>query len=164
MNIFRKGMDALVGLLGAAALALACFAVASRYLAPDLTVDWSDEVVIMLLIWAMFLGGFGITLDRSHIAVDLLSRGRENRWIARLPVFNAALLAIYALGLTISGVLVVIDSMRLGERTESTARLPTFIYYASLPVGMALVCLAALSLFVGRRSLPRYAPGEESAQ
>ena len=55
----RRLLDAIVALAGAAAICLACASVFARYAAPSRSVDWSDEVVVMLLIWAMFLSGYG---------------------------------------------------------------------------------------------------------
>lgn len=129
------------GILAGAALLTECVAAATRYVAPAFTVDWADEVVILLLVWAMFLSGHGVTVGRRHIAVDLLHQvctPRMARLLARISVlFLAAFVAL----MFASGVLVVIDAVRLGEQSESTARLPTWLYYASLPAGMLLILL-----------------------
>jgi TRAP-type C4-dicarboxylate transport system permease small subunit len=136
-------LDLIAGALGAVALLLACTTVVTRYFAPALVFDWSDEVVIMLLIWAMFLTGYRLTVQRGHVVVDLLTHGRSERWRRRLEMAASLGLGVFALGMTVSGVMVAADALAIGERTESTARIPTFLYYAALPVGMALVALGA---------------------
>ena len=44
-----------IALLAGAALVLACNAMLSRYLLPGLALDWTFEVIIFLVIWAVFL-------------------------------------------------------------------------------------------------------------
>jgi TRAP-type C4-dicarboxylate transport system permease small subunit len=141
----------MVGILAAAALILFCAAAMARYLAPTLAIDWADETVVMLFVWAMLLIGYRLTLDRAHIRVDLLTCHLSPLWRRRAETASACLLALYAAGLTFSGTLVARDALLLGERTESTARIPVFIYFASLPVGMALVGWAASRLLAGFR-------------
>lgn len=129
------------GILAGGALLTECVAAATRYVAPAFTVDWADEVVILLLVWAMFLSGYGVTVERRHIAVDLLHHvctPRVGRLLTRISMLFLAAFVSLMLG---SGLLVVIDAVRLGEHSESTARLPTWLYYASLPAGMLLILL-----------------------
>jgi C4-dicarboxylate transporter DctQ subunit len=143
-------LEMLIGTLAAIALLLACSSVAARYAAPGLIVDWSDEIIVMLLIWTMFLSGYKVTLERAHIKVDLLTHGRSARWRAALERGSTIALLFYSAGMAAAGAIVVRDAWRLGERTESTARVPTFLYYAALPVGMFLIALAAVLLLAGR--------------
>ena len=136
-------LDFIAGVLGAVALGLACMTVGTRYFAPSLVVDWSDEVVIMLLIWAMFLTGYRLTVQRGHVVVDLLTHGRSTAFRRRMEIASTIGLAVFAIGMTVSGALTVVDAVAIGERTESTARIPTFVYYAALPIGMALIAVGA---------------------
>lgn len=139
----RRGLDLLIGVLAASALLLACWSVIARYVSPGLIVDWSDEAVVMLLIWAMFLSGYRTTLDRAHIAVDLLVAGRSGVWVRILHVVATSVLGLFACAMAASGMWVVADAIRLDEHTESTARIATWIYYAALPAGMILIAVAA---------------------
>jgi TRAP-type C4-dicarboxylate transport system permease small subunit len=152
--MMRRAVDTVIGLLAAAALVLACMSVFLRYVAPSLAVDWSDEIVVMLLIWAMFLTGYRVTLDRAHVSVDLLTHGRSGALKRRLDRAAQLALGTYALAMATSGVLVLCDAWRLGERTESTARVPTVLYYAALPAGMFLIALAVGMLLAGHCTPP----------
>jgi TRAP-type C4-dicarboxylate transport system permease small subunit len=139
----KRGLDMLIGILAALALLLACWSVVARYVSPGLILDWSDEAIVMLLIWAMFLSGYRTTLNRAHIAVDLLTHGRSGRWTRVLHIVAMIVLALFACLMAASGAWVVADAIRLNEHTESTARIATWIYYASLPTGMILIAVAA---------------------
>ncbi len=131
----------LTALLAGGALLTECVAAATRYFAPAFAVDWTDEAVILLLVWAMFLSGYRVTVARGHIAVDLLLHICTPRVRHILIRVSMAFLAAFVLLMLGSGLLVVNDAVRLDEHTESTARLPTWLYYASLPAGMLLVLL-----------------------
>jgi C4-dicarboxylate transporter, DctQ subunit len=135
------------GFLAGAALLTECVAAATRYVAPAFTVDWADEVVILLLVWAMFLSGHGVTVERRHIAVDLLQHVCTKRTGRLLTRISMLFLAAFAALMLCSGVLVVVDAVLLGEHSESTARLPTWLYYAALPAGMLLILIGILAIW-----------------
>ena len=71
--------------------------------------------VITLLIWAMFLTGYRMTLERSHIAVDLLTHGRSLRRRRALGI-------VATLGLTAFGSLLAGSGVL--ETTRSWAMMP----------------------------------------
>ena len=142
--------DIAVGLLAGAAVLLACLTAVTRYLAAGLVFDWSDEIVITLLIWSMFLSGFRLTMERSHVSVDLLTHGRGPVWRRRLEIVATLGLLLFSGLMAYAGAVVVGDAALLGERTESTARAPTWVYYAALPVGMALIAAGSILVLLGR--------------
>ena len=150
----RRALDILTGGFAAAALLLACLAVVFRYFAPQWVFDWSDEVVIMLLIWAMFLSGYRLTVERSHVVVDLMTHGKPEAVKRRFELAGAFGLLCFSAFMAVAGADMVLQTLALGERTESTARIPTWIYYAALPVGMALTAWGALLVLAGRAGPP----------
>lgn len=157
----KRALDILCGGLAATALLLACLSVGLRYLAPQWVFDWSDEVVIMLLIWAMFLSGYRLTVERSHVVVDLLTHGRPDGIKRRFELAGMFGLLLFSAFMAVAGMDMVLQTVALGERTESTARIPTWIYYAALPAGMALTAWGSLLVLVGRAGPPAAAPEDE---
>lgn len=143
-----RALDMIAGSLSAMALILFTYSGLARHLAPAFTADWSDEAVVILLVWAMFLTGYRITLERSHISVDLVLERIKPAHKKALLMFSTLILTIFSAGLMIAGVIVVRDAIILGERTESSAQIPVFIYFAALPVGMALNALAGIRLLL----------------
>lgn len=146
----------LVGLIGGLGLALAGLSVITRYAFPAIAFDWSDEVVVMLLVWAMLLSGFRLTIQKGHVAVDLLTHVLKPRARRLVDVIATLGLALYAGLLAVSGTIVTLDAVWLGERTESTLRTPAFIYFAAMPVAMALIVIAAVIVLVRRPLAPEH--------
>lgn len=123
--------------LAAIALLLACNAMASRYLLPGLALDWTFEVIIFMVIWAVWLASARLITTGNHIRIDILLRALGpggRRWLGLF----AAVLGLGVAGLLVwSGYLVVTEAYSWDERTSSTLRLPLWIYYLCLPVGAA---------------------------
>lgn len=150
----KRGLDKVIGGLAMMALLLACLTVGLRYLAPQWVFDWSDEVVVMLLVWAMMLSGYHLTLERSHVAVDLLTHGRPAHVRRRFEIAGTLGLLVFAGFMAIAGAWMTIQAYGIGEHTESTARISTWIYYACLPTGMALTTMAAAFVLLNRAGPP----------
>lgn len=131
----------LAGVIGLAALLLLCFEVIARYFAPSILPDWGAEVVIYLTVWALFLVAGELALNGGHVQADFVVDRLEER-----PKWALGLLATFA-GLVFSvlflwyGYEVVDFAHMIGEEGDSTLRFPKWIYYLSLPAGMALQCL-----------------------
>lgn len=137
MNTLLRQMP---GLLAALALLLACYAAAARYLYPSLAGGWVDELVIYLLVWAMWLSGNLLVWDNAQVRADLLERLlRDSPWAGVLNRAVAILGLAFCLTMTWAGALVTLAAIELGERGDSTIALPLWVYYAGLPVGMALM-------------------------
>lgn len=135
-------LDGLVGmvvaLLFGAALLLSLSGVAGRYLSSAMAPDWAGEVVVYLVIWAVLLGAARVLRRSAHIRVDFL--------FDRLPPAGQkaaevlALLIAFGFGgfLVLSGWQIVTEAMTWDERSNSSLRVPLWIYYAALPTSFAL--------------------------
>lgn len=134
----------LAGVISAMALLLLCFEVVTRYFFPSYLPDWSAEIVIYLVVWALFLAAGELVLEGKHIHADLI--------VDRLPPkakWSLAILAsIAGLGFSVLflwyGYEVVAFAHMIGEEGESSLRFPKYLYYLALPVGMAMQCLGYL--------------------
>lgn len=130
---------AVIALLAGAALALSLLQIGTRYFAPGLSVDWGDEVVVYLLISAVFLSLGSLTAEGRHVRADVL--------LTRLPagLRHALTLLACLAGIAFSAILcrygveITLDALALDERSTSSLRFPLWIYYAALPAGAALM-------------------------
>lgn len=129
----------LIAVFSGGALLLACVAMAGRYILPALMLDWTFEVTIFATIWATFLAGARIAGAGEHVRVDTLLTHLPGRLRVWLAIFAGLLGIAVAVFLFRSGWIVVEEAFRWDERTTSSLRLPLWIYYLSLPVGMALL-------------------------
>lgn len=138
-------LDRLIGWIAAAALgicfALLSFSVFARYVAPSLQPQWVFEVCVFLLVWAILLGVARIEKRAGHIRVDFLLNqlGPRAKIAAEFIslVFGVAVAVLFIY----SGLIVVQDAMLWDERTESSLRLPFWIFYASLSTSFAVQLL-----------------------
>lgn len=136
--------SAVIATLGLAALVLAVYVVAARYLLPDFRSDWALDLIVVTVVWASFLSAGRLARGNEHIRVDLVvdmlpPRGR----LAVETLATGILVAVVGL-MAWSGVPVVMEAIAWDERSSSTLRLPMWIYYLSLPVGLASVALQAV--------------------
>lgn len=135
-------LDRLIGWIAAGALAccfgLLVFSVFARYTIPSLQPQWVFEVCVFLLVWAILLGVARIEKRAEHIRVDFLYNmlGPQLKIAAELLalVFGVAVAILFIY----SGWIVVQDAMLWDERTESSLRLPFWIFYASLAVSFSI--------------------------
>lgn len=154
LAILDRAEAFVIAVLAATALALACLAMAGRYLFSGLRLDWTFEVTIFAIIWATFIAGARLAGRGEHVRVDSLVRILPPR--ARLALSVLAALAGLAMAgfLLWSGVIVVEEAARWNERTTSSLRLPLWAYYLCLPVGAGLIGLhlavRAIGLVRGR--------------
>ncbi|MEM7442396.1 MAG: TRAP transporter small permease [Pseudomonadota bacterium] len=133
-----------IALCGAVALLLACYMVVARYVAPDLRTDWALDVIVMVIVWGVMIAGGRTARHQAHIRVDLfLNAAPDGLRRVMIGVCLAVIVATAGL-LCWSGILVVEEAIRWDERSSSTWRIPLWIYYLSLPVGMASIALQAI--------------------
>lgn len=142
MTALTTFLDRLIGWIAAAALAtsfaLLTFSVFARYAAPSLQPQWVFEVTVFLLVWAILLGVARIEKRAGHIRVDFLLTILGPR-LSKIAEILALLVGIAVAVLFIwSGLIVVRDAMAWDERTESSLRLPFWIFYASLSTSFAV--------------------------
>lgn len=128
-----------VGGLTGIALMLACYAALSRYLFPQFAEGWVDELVIYLMVWAMWLSGGMLVSEHAHVRADLLQRLIAPAWAERLSIAIAALGFAFCAIMTYGGIMVVLLSIQLGEYGDSTIALPVWLYYVGFPIGMGLM-------------------------
>lgn len=136
MNQMIAFLDRLIGWIAAAAIgicfALLTFNVAARYVAPSLQPNWVFEVCIFSLVWAILLGVARIEKRAQHIRVDFLYNVFSPKAQLLAEAFALIFAAAVAVFFIYSGKIVVQDAMMWDERTESTLRIPFWVYYLAL--------------------------------
>ena len=150
---WRRVETAIIGLLVLLALGVFLYGSLARGVAPALAIDWSEEVTIYLIVWAMLLSGGSITADRAHVSAEMLVHVLSERGRRRLQIgIDILMLAFCSLMLWL-GVEGVLFAHGLDERSASTLQAPqAWVLYLALPAGMLLIAgRLALSLLVDRR-------------
>ena len=141
-SLLDRAEGIVVGGLALAALAMCSYNVLVRWLQPSLTLEFSDEVQVYLMIWAVFLGLGLVTAADRHVRADLFLA------MFPAPLRRLALLLGEVLGLAFSllmlwfGVMVAYDSWSFGDVSTTTLRFPMWIFFAALPAGALVMGLA----------------------
>lgn len=150
MNRAFVNLDRLIGGITASLLAIAflltLFSVFTRYVATGLQVDWILEVVVFTNVWAILLGIARVERRGAHIRLDALFGlfGPRAKQVAETVALLVGLAV--SLFLIVAGWLVVRDSIAWDEHTDSTLRLPLWVYYSALST-----CFGVHAIFVLRR-------------
>ncbi|GAB4391061.1 MAG: TRAP transporter small permease [Kiloniellaceae bacterium] len=148
----------------AAAVLVVCQMVVLRYLLNESTV-WQTEFTTYSIVGATLIGSPYVLLRRGHVNVDLLPLYLGHR--ARLALaFLASFLALaFCVALAYTGAELWLDAWRGGWTTDSIWRLPLWIAYAPMPLGIGLLCLQyvadILCLATGREMPFGLQPGDQ---
>lgn len=128
-----------VGGLALAALALCSYNVVVRYFIPSLVLEWSDEVQVYLVIWAIFLALGLVTAADRHVKADLLV-GMFSARTQRLLLLGGDLLGLgFAVFLVAYGAAIAWQTYDYGDVSTTSLRFPLWIYTAALPAGGLLM-------------------------
>jgi C4-dicarboxylate transporter DctQ subunit len=149
VKIWNRIEQAIVGILGLAALACAVWQVLTRYFLPQHSIGYAEEVIVYLLIWAVMIVSSQLVRTDSHVRPDVVRSivpPAAARW---LEMFNCAAAIVFCGALTWYGWQIVATAWALDERSASDLRFPMWIYYAALIAGAALMSIRYAIRLVG---------------
>jgi C4-dicarboxylate transporter, DctQ subunit len=121
------------------ALLITLYEIVTRYAAPRYALDWALEVVIYLLVGAIFFAGSGLVARGRHVRADVLMRLVESgaqRWFEAAACLVGAL---FCAAMTFYGIAVVRFAHMVGEVSDSSLLFPRWIFYLVLPIGFGLM-------------------------
>jgi C4-dicarboxylate transporter, DctQ subunit len=162
-NILDRAEQALVGILGLAALAFALWQVVSRYVFPQASISYAEEVIVYLLIWAIMIISDQLVRTDSHVRPDVVRNFLPAFALRWVEVFNCAAAIIFCTALTWYGWQIVETARAIDEHSSSDLQFPMWIYYAALPTGGALMAIRyatrLIGLLVSRDPVASHRPG-----
>jgi C4-dicarboxylate transporter DctQ subunit len=148
LKLWDRAEQAIVGILGLAALACAVWQVLSRYFFPQQSIGYAEEVIVYLLIWAVMIVSSQLVRTDSHVRPDVLRNVLPAALARWLELFNCAGAVVFCGALTWYGWQIVATASAIDERSASDLRFPMWVYYAALPAGGALMAIRyAIRLF-----------------
>ncbi len=128
-----------VGLLGAAALAVGVIQVFGRYIDPANAITWAEEVIVYIAVWAVMIIASQLVRTDGHVRPDLVLRllpPGAQRWV---EMFNCLVGIAFTFGMVWYGWDVVSTAILLDQRSSSDLQFPLWIYYMALPTGGGLM-------------------------
>jgi TRAP-type C4-dicarboxylate transport system permease small subunit len=105
------------------------------------SLSWSGEVARYLCIWLSFIGSAILLFHRGHVGLEFLVNLFPMRVRHLLVIINNALILVFLIYTTWFGYLLTL--MQVHQRS-SALLISMAIPYAAVPVGCALMALAAI--------------------
>lgn len=137
-----RGME--TGLTGLLALAAAMLTVSEsviRYISPAALPDWSAEVTVYCIGWAVMLTAGRLVRENLHVSVDMLVDVLPPAGTHAAEIFTCVFGVVVSAGIVYAGLLMVDFALMLGEQSDSSIRFPMWLYYLAIPVGFGLTSL-----------------------
>ncbi len=158
-----RAAGAIASLLILAMTAIVGYGVAARYLFGRPQV-WTDEVVSYLVVLLVMTAAAEVLRRGEHISIDLLVERLGPRAAFWVEVSGMVAVLVVSVVLIVSGLEMIAFSREMGIRSVGYLSLLIWIPQSALPLGFALVTLAALNrllrlltgaeVVVQRRSAP----------
>lgn len=139
MRLWNRIELTLVGLLGAGALAIGLVQVLGRYIDPAHAIDWAEEVIVYLTIWAVMIVSSQLVRTDGHVRPDLVLRLLKpgaQRWV---EMFNCFVALVFCAGMAWYGWQIVDTAWQLDETSSTGLAFPMWLYDLALPAGGALM-------------------------
>ena len=134
---------ALCAALILALCAIVLYEIAARYLFGAPTI-WAQEISVYLLLACAFFG-FAPTMHAGeHIRIDLLVKRLGANARSALELATCLAVAAFAAVAAWGGYETVLQSLRYGRRSLTLLAVPVWIPQLVVPLGMLLLCAAAL--------------------
>lgn len=146
---------AAISLLGS--LALVVYSVVMRYFLNQ-PATWVDEMVGYLLVACVMLAAADALLEGEHLAVDLVTERLGTRGKRLTLLAGLAAVALSALLLVVEGFDMVAFSRMVGLKSNGYLATPMWIPQLLVPIGAALMLLAALIAFASALRNPKASP------
>ncbi|NWF54376.1 MAG: TRAP transporter small permease [Syntrophaceae bacterium] len=130
----------IVGVLAFSATMLAFWAVIARYLLRN-PPDWAEEVVVYLIIWAVFITASILAEEKGHVSATLVVERFSMKTRRYLAVFNGLVALAFCVAVGVLGFKIVSAAYLNDERSLTALRFPVWIPYLSVAAGCTLVAL-----------------------
>jgi TRAP-type C4-dicarboxylate transport system permease small subunit len=104
---------------------------------------WAEEVLVFMVIWAVFLSAISITFNGAHLSMDLFYTKLQRPW---KQIVNGLIVVVFlacTVGTAIQSFAVV--RLYIGNGNVSpAAEIPLYIPHAALLVGFSFMALAVI--------------------
>ncbi len=148
MRLFgqHKFETILVGSIGVVATAIGAYAMLVRYFLPHIAAGWADELVVYLMMWAIWISASRLVAENSHVHADIIVSKLPRAWQHKIAFLNSLLGFVFCCVMTYAAWQVVMLAFELGEKSESVLQFPIAFYDMSLLAGMLLMAWRYLQL------------------
>lgn len=144
LKVWNATESVLIGLLLIVALGISLFDMFARIIAPKWVTGFSEELVVYIVVWALFIAVSKLTYENAHVRADMVVQmlPRTGRRIAEIICCLIGL--AFAVTMLYFSYLAAFEAWEYGDLSTSTLRMPLWIFYTCLPFGFLLVVLRYL--------------------
>jgi len=104
---------------------------------------WSEEVMLFMLIWSVFLAAIAITYDNKHLRMDLFSARLKAPWSYFLNFLMVGLF-VAAAGFMLMQSEKVVSMMASTGQVSNAAKIPMVVLHLAVLVGFTGMIVAVL--------------------
>ncbi len=142
---FVRVPHVITGIIFLAAVTINIVNVVGRYVFAY-PIFWAEEVLVFMVVWAVFLSAVSITFNGAHLSMDLFYAKLKSPWKQIVNVMIASSLLATTLFAAAQSFKVV--TLYIHNGTVSTAaEIPLYIPHGALLVGFSLMALAVIVRF-----------------
>jgi len=136
----------LVGTVGILAMVFGAYAMLARYFMPHLAAGWADELVIYLMMWAIWISASRLVAENTHVHADIIVGKLPRHWQRKLLLLNSIFGFFFCSAMAYAAWQVVMMAFKLDEKSESVLQFPIAFYDMSLLAGMLLMAYRYLEI------------------
>ena len=131
----------LIAGLAMAGFAVYMYGVVARYAIPAIAPDWTEEVTVYLLLWAMLLSGGQLVKRDRHLTSGVMHVLVSKPVLTRINQVGMILAIVFALVMAKQGIELVQFDLLLNDRSRSSLQLPIAWIHMIVPIAMGLIAL-----------------------
>jgi TRAP-type C4-dicarboxylate transport system permease small subunit len=152
-------LRAIAAALLVAIVAIDAANVAGRYLL-SAPISWAEEIMLFLMIGAVFLALAPVTWDGAHVRMDVLVRAlpERARWMAEKL---ADLVSLAVTGILVYASLPIVLKLIEFDQRSHAAEVPMALPQGAVPLGFALAVIVLVARQLSTKSADRVAQHSE---
>ncbi|AOT71892.1 TRAP transporter small permease [Geosporobacter ferrireducens] len=104
------------------------------------SLSWAEELARMMIAWFIFLGSSMAVKENAHVSMDALLIVLPEKIKMVVGILTDMINIIFCVIIVYAGIRMLQDVVALGS-TATAINVPLYIPYASVPVGVFLMCL-----------------------
>lgn len=113
------------------------------------SISWSEEIARMMIAWFIFIGSSMAVRENAHVNMDIMNTILAGRIKIIVGMIVDIINMIFCVIIIIAGIKMLKDAYVLGSMATSV-KIPLYIPYASVPVGVFLMLIRYIASFVNK--------------
>ncbi|NLY45569.1 MAG: TRAP transporter small permease [Tissierella sp.] len=111
------------------------------------SISWSEEVARMMIAWFIFIGSSIAVRENAHVNMDALSSILRGKIKIFISIIVEIINIVFCIMIIFAGINMIKNAINLGSMATSI-KIPLYIPYASVPVGVSLMLIRYVMRFL----------------